>query len=228
MKVEWVRSRSLEYVCLSGEGQNGTPGQQLEHLFKECSEIIESYGLTMPDAIFHRLWLRSRSAREEVADARSKLFTGPCRTASSSFFSQGRFAGQGDVALELIALSDKSARPKRVVEFSPARRYAHYACRGQALFMSGMAEEGPTLQKQFDLAFQQVEAGLSAEGLHWRHVSKAHFFLERSKAELSWLRQAFEVALGQTMPDQVTYEYVDALASPGKHLEIEVVAALEQ
>lgn len=214
-----------DLLCLYGEGGKGTPEAQLEGLILGFDKTLRGHGLGLEDAVFHRLWARDRSVRDGINEARGRLLSKDRRTASSSFISAGRIVSASAVALEMIAFKAKRPQSRRLVDFTPPRRYAHYLVQDDWLFLSGMAEDAPTIDGQFDKAFAQVEAALRREKTGWGRVREATLFLERGKAELRWLEDRFRQA-ARPLPPRVTIEVVDGLASPEKNLEIEVIAAI--
>ena len=217
--------RSTELVSLYGEGERGTPPQQLESLAQECWTALEAHNLAASDVVFTRLWMRDRADAAGLAEVRERVLRGPARSASSSFYSHEHFIGDGAVALELIAFRAADPKTRRLVDFMPPRRYAHYMLQDDWLFLSGMAEEGDTMDIQFDKAFAEVERALSLEKLSWRDVTEATMFLEHGRADIAWLRARFVEAVSPLL--RMSFEYVDGLATPTKNLEIEIIAHRE-
>ncbi len=68
------------------------------------------------------------------------------------------------MAVEFYAVRPRDPSSRRIVDFDPPRRYAHYLCVDDWLFLSGMAEEGETMDLQFDRAFAQVQAASMRKG----------------------------------------------------------------
>ena len=211
-----------ELVALSGEGATGTPPQQLEELVRNCWTALDAHGLAPGDVVFTRLWMRERRDAAALAEVRERLLRGPARSASSSFYSHEHFIGAGAVALEMWAFRASAQHTRRIVDFTPARRYAHYMIQDDWLFLSGMAEEGDTMDQQFDRAFAEAQRALDAERLTWRDVTEATMFLERGRADIEWFRQRFVSAVKPLL--RMSFEYVDGLATPTKNLEIEIIA----
>lgn len=223
MQVRRCVSGGDDFVTIYGEGQSGSQGKQLADLLDRIESELAAAGLSLDDAVFHRLWLRSREGRDEIAEVRGSRFSGVRRTASSSFIAPGRFSGPGDVALEIIARAPHPGAVRRLVDFDPPRRYAHYMTAGSWLFLSGMAEEGETIEVKFSKSLAQVEVALRRELLSWDAVTEATLFIERGCGTAEWLRDAFRAAV-PVEPGRITIEDVDGLASTDKHLEIEIVA----
>jgi enamine deaminase RidA (YjgF/YER057c/UK114 family) len=215
--------RGGEIFTASSVGAAGEPGAQLESAVAECRAALAREGLSHQDVVLSRLWMSDRDSAAKLNDARDRLLRGEARSASSSFFSRER-TGAGNVAVEFYAVRPKAgAPPRRIVDFNPPRRYAHYLVSGDWLFLSGMAEEGETMDIQFDLAFAQVQAALDAERFDWTDVCSACLFLQRGKATPDWMLGRFAKAAPITAP-VVTFELVDELSNTPKHLEIEIIA----
>jgi enamine deaminase RidA (YjgF/YER057c/UK114 family) len=215
--------RGGEIFMASSTGASGEPGAQLEAAVAECRAALAREGLSHLDVALSRLWMSDRDSAAKLNDVRDWLLRGEGRSASSSFFSRQR-TGAGHVAVEFYAVRPLAgAPPRRLVDFDPPRRYAHYLVSGDWLFLSGMAEEGETMNIQFDLAFAPVQAALDAERFGWADVCSASLFLQRGKATPDWMLDRFAKAAPIT-PPIVTFELVDELANTPKHLEIEIIA----
>jgi enamine deaminase RidA (YjgF/YER057c/UK114 family) len=215
-------------VSLYGEGTHGqTAAEQLADVFGRLEQQLKASGLSLENAVRHRLWTRDRQSREESNEIRPKLVSGDRRCATSSFISSDIFAGNGDVAVELIAQVPATTPHRRLVDFDPPRRYAHYIVQDGLLFLSGMAEEGATLDAQFDNAFREVVRAMTAENVAWDAVLSASMFIEKGQQQPAWLLERFRAAVPVTVP-YVECTPVDGLATPSKHLEIEITARLSR
>lgn len=217
----YLRGAEIVEACASGVG--GTPAQQLETAVAACRAALASQGFSPGEAALTRLWMRDRDSGSGLNEARDRLLRHTFRTASSSFFSRARMPEGADVLVEFYAVRPADPASRRIVEFDPPRRYAHYLAVDDWLFLSGMAEEGATMDTQFDLAFAQVQAALDAERFTWSDVLSASLFLERGQAEAEWLLERFRRA-APLQPPVVSLEMVDELANTPKHLEIEIIA----
>lgn len=213
-------------LSLYGEGRSGrAPAEQLTEVFGTLDRQLREQGLSLDNAVRHRLWTRTREARDASNEARARLIAGHRRCATSSFIDRNIFVSDGDVAVELIAQYPAAAPDRRLVDFSPPRRYARYLVQDGLMFVSGMAEEGATLETQFDNAMREVAVAMSCESVDWRDVFSAQLFLERGDTDPTWLLQRFRAAVGFDLP-YLDCQEVDGLASPDKHLEIEITARL--
>lgn len=173
----------------------------------------------------HRIWTRTRPARDASNDVRASLITGSRRCATSSFISEDIFVSGGDVAIELIAQHPSPSNRRRLVDFDPPRRYAHYLVQDGLLFLSGMAESGATLDQQFTNAFGEVTRAMKMENISWENVLSSSLFIERGHGGPAWLIDRLRGAMPLTLPYLECVE-VDGLASTDKHLEIEITATL--
>lgn len=223
MQVQQVWWGGDAFVTVCGEGSAGDPGAEFARLIDRIEEALGEAGLSLDDAVFHRLWARSREDREAIGAVRESRFGGNRRTASSSFIAANRFSGAGAVALEVIARRARGGDERRLVDFDPPRRYAHFMLSGGWLFLSGMAETGNSMEQRFANSFAEVESGLRKAGMDWKNVLEAALFVERGQGTTAWLHDAFLAAV-PLVPGRILVEYVDGLASTDKHLEIEIVA----
>ena len=215
--------RGGEIIIVSAGGASGEPGEQLESIVEACRTALAFEGLSNKDVALSRLWMRDRDSAAALNDERERLLRGDFRSASSSFFSRQRMSGEGVVAVEFYAVRPLDRSSRRIVTFDPPRRYAHYLAVDDWLFLSGMAEEGDTMDAQFDKAFAQVQSALDMEGLTWADVCSASLFLQNGKAAPDWMLERFRTA-APVQPHVVTFEVVDELANTPTHLEIEVIA----
>lgn len=225
MQVRELRSGGDDFLSIYGEGTTGDAGQQLSGLIDRVEQELSAAGLSLEDAVFHRLWARTREEREAIGAVRERRFAGNRRTASSSFIAASRLSGTGAVALEVVARRGASGATgdRRLVDFDPPRRYAHYMMSGHWLFLSGMAETGDSMEQRFARSMAEVDVALRKERMQWSNVLEATLFMERGKGTTDWLRDAF-LAAAPVAIDRISAEYVDGLASTDKHLEIEIIA----
>jgi enamine deaminase RidA (YjgF/YER057c/UK114 family) len=223
MQVRHVWLAGERFLSIQAEARQGDAAEQFSHLIERIEAGLNEFQLTMDHAVFHRLWLRSRQVREAIADVRAKRFDGRRRTASSSFISEARFSGTGEIALELVVKWDGDDQSRRIIDFDPPRRYAHYLSVGDWLFLSGMAEEADTLEEKFNRSMAEVERALAAERMDWKSVIAIQLFIEHGRGAADWLRHAF-VSRAPHCAAPITVEAVDGLASTTKHLEIEIIA----
>ena len=222
-RVERLYLRGGEIIVARCEGAQGAPAAQLERAIAEAHGALAAEGLAPEDVALTRLWMNDRESAAEFNDVRDRLLRRVYRSASSSFFSRERMGAGGVVSLEFYAVRVRDRATRRIVDFDPPRRYAHYLAVDDWLFLSGMAEEGETMDAQFDLAFAQVQAALDGQACAWTDVCSASLFLQRGKGDSEWLLARFRDA-APVAPPLVTLEVVDELANTPKHLEIEVIA----
>ncbi len=144
-------------VSLYREGEpSATPADQLADVVAVLDADLRQAGLSLENAVRHRLWTRDRAAREATNEVRARLIVGQRRCATSSFIDAGRFVSAGDVAVELLAQYPAAVNRRRLVDFDPPRRYARYLAQDGLLFVSGMAESGASLDEQFDNAMREA------------------------------------------------------------------------
>lgn len=211
------------FYTLQGEGRNGTAVQQIEDLFDQAELMLQRYSLTMEDAVFIRFWMRDRSISDAVRTVRMRRLSGTRRVASSSFFDKDHFLSTGQVAIDLIAMPPALPPAKRLVDFDPPRRYAHYLVQDGWLFLSGMAEQAVDLIGQLAAIFEQIERALTAEEMDWSHVQLVDIYVERDLVDAAGVLEKLITTAGTEL-EMITIQIVDGLASTNKNLEIEVIA----
>jgi enamine deaminase RidA (YjgF/YER057c/UK114 family) len=224
-RLQWpLDGQTADFFNLTGEGPAGlSPLEQLTTLVDAFVSALAAQQMTLETVVHQRVWLRDRALRDSVDGPRRTMLGGARRAASSSFFSASRFRAGSSVALELLAQRPIAGGERRLVDFTPPRRYAWYLMQDGWQHFSGMAEPGASLAEQFESACEEIERGLAAEGRDWKAVMQARLFLERGQGDESWLRHLFRKRAGLAA-DKVAFDWVDSLASPNKHLEIEAVA----
>lgn len=211
------------FYTLQGEGNNGTAAQQIETLFDQAEHALEPYSLTMEDAVFIRFWMRDRSISDAVRAVRTRRLSCTRRVASSSFFAEDHFLGTGQVAIDLIAMPPALPHTRRLVDFNPPRRYAHYLIQDGWLFLSGMAEQGVDIVGQLAAIFEQIERALAAEAMAWPDVQLVEIYVERDLVDAADVLEKLMTTAGTEL-EIITIRTVDGLASTNKNLEIEVIA----
>lgn len=222
-QLRHVYLQGAQIIEARASGTGPSPAAQLENAVAACRAALASEGVSPGETVLTRLWMQDRESGATLNEARDRLLRNTFRTASSSFFSRGRTPEGASVAVEFHAVRPKAPESRRIVEFDPPRRYAHYLVVDDWLFISGMAEEADTMDSQFERAFGQVQAALDAEGFKWSDVLSVSLFLERGKAEGGWLLDRFRRA-APIEPPALSLEIVDGLANTPKHLEIEIIA----
>ena len=213
-------------VSLYGEGSPGRdPADQMADVFAELDRELRALGLSLDNGVRQRIWTSSRETREASNDMRAQLITGNRRCATSSFISRDVIASGGDVAVEMIAQFPAAVPERRLVDFTPPRRYARYLVQDGLMFVSGMAEPGATMEAQFAKAMGEIAVAMRMESVTWENVFSAQLFIERGDTDPIWLLNRFREVIGGGLP-HFDCEEVDGLASPDKHLEIEITATL--
>ena len=224
MQIVESRWHGQEFVSLSGEGSTGTPAEQLEQLLDQAEAALAKLSLTLEAVVLTRFWIRERGPGEDIRSVRSRRLTGLHRSATSTFYSETHFMGPGQVAIDLIALKHPIPESRRLVDFDPPRRYAHYQMHNGWLFASGMAEVAPDPESQFVALFAQLELALNSEGKGWEDVILARIYTEKGFAERTWALDRLLSAIPGEPPEMITAETVSGLASTNKNLEIEIIA----
>lgn len=225
MRLEFSRLGSSLVLMARHQVSGSAPSSLFETAIESVIDAVKSEGCTLADAVFHRLWTSSREVRDFSAGPRARYFDRANRTASSSFISAAQAPGEHGLAIEVAFLPGAAASGKRVVDFDPPRRYAHYATAKGLLYLSGMAEEAPTIAQQFELSMEQIQRALDQECVTWSDAKQISIFLETGCGDLAQIKSMLDT-FAPGRPDMINLELVDGLASPGKHLEIEIVGIL--
>ncbi|MEX0603574.1 MAG: hypothetical protein WD623_07475 [Marinobacter sp.] len=224
--VRQQQFRGLTTWELTGEGDAGagSPAEQTEQLLIDLGFACETLGGSLSDLVFIRFWMRSRAISKEVRAVRRKLIDDKERTASSSFFSTTVFQGPGDIRINALYCPDHRNSARKPVEFDPPRRYLHYLAHGNGLFTSGMAEAGVSIEEQCQKSLAWLDEALQAEELQWSNVCQLNLFRERGQ-NIDWAPVLSTLAT-RNDPEAtvITLFDVDGMASPDKHLEIELIA----
>ncbi len=225
-RIQWAGHR---LVSLYREGRPGSaPADQLVEIVTALDSDLRDAGLSLENAVRHRLWTRDRTSRDGTNEVRARLITDRRRCATSSFIDAARFVSAADVAVELLAQYPKvEEEHRRLVDFDPPRRYARYLVQDGLMFTSGMAEPGDSLEEQFANAMAEITRSMRRELVAWRDVLSAQLFIERGHGKPAWLMDRVRQAAGGDLP-YIDCEEVDGLASLDKHLEIEITAALSR
>lgn len=222
MKQIYWAGHSLVGLYREG-GAGDSPENQLAGILDRLDDELRSIGLSLENAVRHRLWTRTREARDATNAVRARLIVGDRRCATSSFIDRQRFVSNADVAMELIAQRPAPDNRRRLVDFDPPRRYAHYLVQDGLFFLSGMAETGATMDDQFNNAFHEVTRAMEMESIYWSDVLSASLFIERGHGGPAWLTERLRTLSPVALP-YMGCEEVDGLASTDKHLEIEITA----
>jgi enamine deaminase RidA (YjgF/YER057c/UK114 family) len=224
MQAKLITIGGTDFVHLSGCGSGGTADQQIGVLIGEAEKALAAQGMALDNAVLHRIFAADRESREGIYETRARLLAGTKRTASSSFIAPAKLVPGARIALEMIAFRPKDPKSRRIVEFDPPRRYAHYVIQDRWMFLSGMAEGGNNMDAQFARSLRVIETALGREKTNWSSVTEITIFLERGHGSVGWLREKLANAL--PFAGRVTVVPVDGLASTDKHIEIEAVARL--
>ena len=212
-----------EFVDLSGESRPGSSvEEQTDDLLRRLQAELKTEGLALENCARITVFGRDRAARTAATVARSKVFSGVNRVASSSFIAADRFDSRGDVALELLALAPKAqTAPREPVDFLPARNYLRFLRYDDLLFFSGFTSEAPNFDAQVADVLDTLEGAFAAAGTGWGKVLKLTAFLQRGH-DFSAVRKAIGTR-NQAM-SAIECRFVDGFAGEKYLLEIEATA----
>lgn len=220
MQVTISQWQGREFVSLSGEASPNVPADQgMRDLLARFDAELRRTGLSLDDTVRTRLWARDRDSRDKASAARLKVLSGPARSSSSSFISEGYFESDANVALQLWALAPAGPAAKTVQEYDPPRSPLRYMTWDSTVFLSGVTSEGTTLEEQLSSILTTIEQTLEAAGTSWSRVVRASCFLKRG-ADIDLVTRG----LGAELPYEVEYSYVDGFAGLSGLIEIEITA----
>lgn len=220
MQLTITQWQGREFVSISAEAAPNVPADQgMRDLLARFDAELRRSGLSLDDTVRTRLWARDRESRDKASAARLKVLSGPARSSSSSFISEGYFESDANVALQLWAMAPTGPEAKTVQEYDPPRSPLRYMTWDSAVFLSGVTSEAATLEEQLSSILTDIERTLEEAATSWRDVVRASCFLKRGE-NFDLVKRA----LGAELPYEVEYSYVDGFAGVSGLLEIEITA----
>jgi enamine deaminase RidA (YjgF/YER057c/UK114 family) len=227
MKERSFTWRDREFVEITCEGSGGVAADiATNELFQKFENELRSQGFSLDNVMRVRVWGRDKDARTIATAARSKIFAGKRRAASSSFISRQWFDSDGTVGLELLAMKPvNKAAERRPVDFEPPRNYLCYLRYDSIIFYSGYTSRADTMENQVAevlKAISDAHASSGASTQDFRKTGKLSVFLHRSQ-KLSVVK---ELLAKESWIDLATVEFrlVDGFAGEKYLLEIEATA----
>ncbi len=170
-----------------------------------------------------RLYGRDRAARDEGSGVRGKTLVGPARAATSSYIAPKRFASDGDIVMDLIALRRAPGVEKRIRENDPPRLPCRYLTCGKLVVFSGQTAVLPTLQEQVSgNILPRISEYLAEAGSGWGHVHDMTCYLHES-CTADALRALIADHV-PALPPRLDVRFVEGYSAEGKLVEIEVTA----
>ena len=224
MKTKLLSWLSREFVEIVGEGNAGAaPENAINGLFQGFEAELKSYNLSLDNTARIRVWGRDKDARTLATEARSKVFTGNRRAASSSFISTQWFDSEATVGLELLAMRPlDGAAARNPVDFAPARNYLCYLEYDRWLFFSGFTSEAPSLENQVVDVLAAIDNALVRARADWSRVVKLSALVQRGH-DLEIVRRMLTSASRMNSPE-IEFTSVDGFAGEKYLLEIEATA----
>jgi enamine deaminase RidA (YjgF/YER057c/UK114 family) len=226
MKSTLVRALGRRFVHLSDEASPDLLADAAVHeLIERCTRELATYGLTLDNIVRTRLWARSAVDRDVASRERRDALSGKARSASSSYIAPGHFQTWGKAALDVIAVEPaRRSSKKAIVEYEPAIVPVRYIVYDGLVFLSGVTVVVPTLEEAVRQTTALIEDSLRKAGIGWRDVVKTACYLRRDHD----FTRMEKLLLRNAPIDHVSidFEHVDGYSSAGKHVEIEVTAAL--
>jgi enamine deaminase RidA (YjgF/YER057c/UK114 family) len=223
MEIKRFTWLDREFLEVSGESRAGADvEQQTSDLLRRFDAELKAQGLSLGNAARITVFGRDRAARTAATVARSRVFSGNTRVASSSFICAERFDSKGDAALELLAYKPRAKEPAREpVDFSPARNYLRFLRCDGLLFFSGFTSEAANLDRQLSEVLETLDEAFKASGTAWDKVVKLSIFL-RQDYKWNAIREVIDAHARTGCA--VECRLVDAFAGEKYLIEIEATA----
>jgi len=223
MEIKRFTWLDREFVELSGESRPGSSvEEQTDDLLRRLQAELKAQGLALENCARITVFGRDRAARTAATVARSKVFSGTQRVASSSFIAADRFDSRGDAALELLALAPKvQTAAREPVDFSPARNYLRFLRYDDLLFFSGFTSEASGLDAQVADVLDTLDGAFAAAGTGWANMVKLSIFLQRGY-DSGAVRKA--IGARNESVGAIECRLVDGFAGEKYLLEIEATA----
>lgn len=213
-----------EFILLSREARKEiNPAEEIQELLQSFEAELKSMSLSFDNTVRTRLWGRDSDSRRLGSAQRGKVFTGPARSSSSSFFEPNYFDSQAHVALDLLAMRPSGAGIEKLLrEYDLPVAPLRFLIYDSIVFLSGVTAIGPSLDDQVSQIVTAISNSLFEAKSSWDKVVKTSFFLHSSQ-DYNELREHFQKKVKVTIP-QTEYLFVNGYAAEGNLLEIEVTA----
>lgn len=226
MRIKLFPWLGREFVALSCEGAGtGSVVEETADIFNRFKEALAESGCTLDETVRTRLWARDMECWDGGVHERARILSGNARSVSSSHIRPARFAGQGRIAIDLLAMrSPPDGEKKSLQEYDPQTIVLRRLNWGGIAFLSGVTVILPTFEDQFPVIIQRITDTLREAGSSWNSVARASFFLHRSQS-MDMLRRRFRDLVDAPIP-HMDYTFVDT--RQGKLIEIEITARTGQ
>lgn len=201
---------------ISAEASGALPADgAVGELFQKCDNELRTHGLSLDNTVLVRVWGRDRDARTSATAARSKVFTGKRRAASSSFISAEWFDSSASAGLELLMMRPlDGAAARNPVDFEPPRNYV--CCRDYDawFFFSGFTSEAPSLKKQVVGVLAAIDSALVRAKSDWSRLVKLSVFVQRGQ-DLEIVRRVLTSASRMNISE---IEFSLSMALPARNI----------
>ncbi len=215
--------RDLLEVSVAAAGQGDAQQQSRAAIERALAEIAAA-GLRSEHIVRSRIWARDAAARTAASDVRRALLAGDKRGGSASFFDAERFAADGDVIIDIIALRAPAAARKSIVEYEPPIAPPLFAALDGMVFLSGNTDVSPAFADQIQRIGDKIDRTLAKTGATWPQVVTLSAFLAKS-VDPAVARAAISARFpGLACP--IGIRTVDGFSAPEKLIEIETTADL--
>lgn len=218
-----ARGRDLLEVSVAAGGQ-GDVAQQSRAAIERALAEVAAAGLRSEHIVRSRIWARDAAARTAASDLRRALLAGDKRGASASFFDAERFAADGDMIIDIIALRAPAAACKTIAEYAPPIAPPLFVALDGMVFLSGNTDVSPAFADQIQRIGDKIDRTLAKTGATWPQVVTLTAFLAKSVDPAVARADIAGRFPGLACPLDI--RTLDGFSAPEKLIEIETTADL--
>jgi enamine deaminase RidA (YjgF/YER057c/UK114 family) len=221
-----ARGRDLLTVSVAGQRADGEAAAQSRAAIGRALDAVAAAGFRPEHIVRSRLWARDAVARAAASDERRALLAGDKRGGSASFFDPERFAGDGDMIIDIIALRAPAAARKTIVEYEPPIAPPLFVSLDGMVFLSGNTDISPAFADQIARIGDKIDRTLAKTGATWPQVVTLSAFLAKSVDPATARAAIARRFPGLACPIEING--VVGFSAPEKLIEIETTADLNR
>lgn len=226
MDLSYLHVGRHRLVALSALGVGpGDGADQLRAALGSVRATLGEIGLGLEHVVRSRLWAQDAESRSTASPVRLEVFTGPARSASSSYVCPSHLPQDSLVAIDVVArVPEPGERAlKAVVERDPVEVPIHYLTVDDLVVFAGLTHVAPSLEEQVEAIAATLRTHLAGLGSTPASVTQLDCYVHRGEDP-----RDLAAAMARHLPEVAAYrvELVDGYSSPGKLLEVEVTALL--
>ena len=214
-----------EFFTLTGEANPALPATEgVADLLEQYDAVLKEHGLSLQNAVRGRLWGKDRESWREGGRRRFEYLSGEARAASSSYISPRHFDSTASAGFDLFAMRpNNAAARKAITDYDTPTNVMRFMKYDGVVIFSGHTHEHGELNEQLDVILGHLSDWLKEAGTGWGKVQRMSCFLRRD-VSLDDLKQGIQRVLGADVPSPAEYMLVDDFSTPGKLVEIELIA----